>query len=241
MSARALSMHLRDLGAARVPVAVGRLAGLPAEELVHGHPGLPPLDVPQRHVDAADRVVEHGAVPPVRARVEGLPGVLDPVRGLADQERLQVAVHRGGHEVGPLGERGAAVAVEAVLVGRHLDHHEPQPRGCRGDGAHVGDLRRGQAAKRFLDLRVGPGRPRSQEPRRGAARGQSERLAPLHAPSLRPVPVSGRDATPGAAPREVRPPPGAAGSRCGRRRCSGPAARSCPACSCSRPSTRSAR
>ena len=187
--------HLGDLGAARVRVAVRRLARLAAEKLVHGHPGLAALDVPQRHVDAADGVVEHGAVAPVGARVERLPGVLDPVRGLADQERLQVALHRRHHEVGALREGGAAVAVEPVLVGRDLDHHQPQPGRRRGDRAHVRDLRRRQAPQRPLRLRVRGRRTRSQQPRRGPARGQTERLAPPHASLPRPGAGSARDPT----------------------------------------------
>ena len=224
--------HLRDLRPARVRVAVRRLAGLAAEELVHGHPGLPSLDVPERHVDAADRVVEDGAVPPVRARVEGLPGVLDPVRGLADEERLEVAIHRGRDEVGPLREGGAAVAVEAVLVGRDLDHDEPQPGRGGGDRAHVGDLRRGQAAQGPLHPRVRLGRPRPQQPRRWV------RPPPAGTPrvsSCAPPPAgagSGRDATPAAPP--VRPRPAGAGRGGGRGRGTAPAAPSCPACSCSR-------
>ena len=192
--------HLGDLRPARVGVAVHRLAGLAAEELVDGHPGLSPLDVPQRHVDAADRVVEDGAVSPVRARVEGLPGVLDPVRGLADEERLEVAVHRGRDEIGPLREGGAAVAVQAVLVRRDLHHDEPQPCRRGGDRAHVGDLRRRKASQRLLRPRVRRGRSRPQKPRGRAARRQPERLTPSHASLPRPVPVVGRDATPGPPP-----------------------------------------
>ncbi len=178
--------HLGDRSTARVRVAVRRLAALAAEELVDGHPGLSPLDVPERHVDAADGVVEDRPVPPVRARVEGLPRVLDPIRGLADEERLQVAFHRGRDEVGALGEGGAAVAVEPVLVGRDLDHDEPQPRRRGGDRAHVLDLRRRQAAESPLDPGVRLGRSRPQETRRRTAGGEPERLAPPHAPLLRP-------------------------------------------------------
>ena len=48
------------------------------------------LDVPERHVDAAHRVEQHRAVPPVRADVGRLPDVLDLVGVAADQERLEV-------------------------------------------------------------------------------------------------------------------------------------------------------
>ena len=51
--------------------------------------------------------------------------------GLADQERLEVLLHRRLHQVGALREGGAAVAVQAVLVGGDLDHRRAAtPAGC---------------------------------------------------------------------------------------------------------------
>ena len=90
----ALSMHLRVVGAAGMAVAVGRFANLAAEQLVDRHVRLPALDVPQRLVDAADRVVQHAAVAPVRAVVHRLPSIVDAIGRLADQERLQILVDR---------------------------------------------------------------------------------------------------------------------------------------------------
>ncbi len=54
-----------------------------------------------------------------------MPDVLDTVSGLAQQKRLQVAFHGRFHQVGALREGGAAVAVQAILVGKDLDHGEP--------------------------------------------------------------------------------------------------------------------
>jgi aspartate/methionine/tyrosine aminotransferase len=42
---------------------------LAAEQLVHRQVGLPTLDIPQRLVNSADRIVEHGAIAPVRTVV----------------------------------------------------------------------------------------------------------------------------------------------------------------------------
>ena len=111
-------------GAAGVGVGVGGFAALAAGELIDGHAGLAALDVPQRLVDAADGVVEHGAVLPVGAVVAGLPDVFDAVGGFAEQERLEVFLDRGLDQVGALREGGAAVAIEAVLVGGDLDDGE---------------------------------------------------------------------------------------------------------------------
>ncbi len=48
-----------------MPVQGHGLPALAAEQLVDGHAGSLPLDVPQGHVDAGDGVVENGPIPPV--------------------------------------------------------------------------------------------------------------------------------------------------------------------------------
>ena len=65
-------------------------AALPAPQLVARHVRQLALDVPQRHVHAADGVVQHGPVAPVAADHHGLPQVLDVARVLADDERADV-------------------------------------------------------------------------------------------------------------------------------------------------------
>ncbi|SPF49850.1 hypothetical protein SBA4_4210005 [Candidatus Sulfopaludibacter sp. SbA4] len=143
------------VGAFGVAVAGGGFAAFATGELIDGHAGLPALDVPQSLVDAAQRIVEHRAVLPVRAVVAGLPDVLDAVGGLAHQEGLQISLHRGLHQVGTLGEGGAAVAVEAVLVGRDLDHREAHARGLALDHADVPDFGHGHGAGGFGGLFLG--------------------------------------------------------------------------------------
>ena len=166
MNRLALSTTSWIVGAVRVRVAIRRLAALAAHKLVHRHAGLAALDVPQRLVHAADGVVQHRPVLPVGAVVAGLPDVLDAVRGLAEQQRLEVLLHGGTHQVGALREGGAAVAVEAVLVGRDLDHREPHAGGRALDHADVLDLGRGiprvaRAACSWAFCSRGPARPNS--------------------------------------------------------------------------------
>jgi hypothetical protein len=114
--------------------------------LVDGHARLAALDIPQRLVHAADGVVEYRPIAPVGAVVAGLPGVFDAVGGLADEERLQVLLHRRDHQVGALRERGATIAIESGLVRGDLDHDEAHARGLCSDDRDVLDLRGRHAA-----------------------------------------------------------------------------------------------
>ena len=76
-----------------------------------------------------------------------MPDVFDPVRRLAQEERLEVPLHRGLHEVGALREGGATVPVEAILVGGDLDHREPHAGGLAFDHADILNLRDGHGAR----------------------------------------------------------------------------------------------
>ena len=138
---------LRDFVTADARVTRRGFAAFAPEELIHGHAGLTALDVPQRLVHAADRVVEHRAVPPVGGVVAHLPGVLDAVGGPADQQRPQVFLHCRRHQVGPLREGCAPVTVQAVLVGGDLDDNQPDPARLSGDDGDVLDFWRGHSAR----------------------------------------------------------------------------------------------
>ena len=133
-------------GARCVAVHVGAVTSLAAEQCVDGHIGPLSLDVPQRLIDAAHGVVQHRPVAPVRADVHRLPDVLDVVRVLALQERAEELVDSRDNRLGALGERCAAVPVEAGLARLHLDDYRAgQPRGRRKNRLDVGDLQIGQA------------------------------------------------------------------------------------------------
>ena len=54
--------------------------------------------------------------------------VVDAIRGLADQERLQILLDGRDDQIGALREGAAAVAVEAVLIGQHLHDDQPHAR-----------------------------------------------------------------------------------------------------------------
>ena len=151
-AAAGVLLDLGEAGAAGVVVAVGAVPHLAAEQLIERHAGALALDVPQRDVDAAHRVEEHAAVPPVRAHVARLPDVLDLVDVAADQERLQILLDRGLHDQRALGEGRAAPADQPGLgrLDLHDDEADPVRRG--EDGLDVADLDRSGPAHR---LRVG--------------------------------------------------------------------------------------
>src|SRR5215208_1118349 len=86
-----------------------------AEQVVQGHPRQFSLDVPERHVDAGDGIVQHRSAPPVGADREHRPDVFDVVHRAPDDLRLDVLLDRGGDSQRTLGEGGAAETVEAWL------------------------------------------------------------------------------------------------------------------------------
>jgi hypothetical protein len=128
-----------DLGTVGVGVGIDSLAHFAACELIDGHAGLAALNVPERLIDTADGIVEDRSVLPVGAVVAGLPDVLDTVCGLTEQEWLEVSFDGRLDEIGALGEGGAAVAVEAVLIGGDLDDGEADAFGRALDDADVLD------------------------------------------------------------------------------------------------------
>ena len=96
-------------------------AALATEELIDRHTRALALDVPQRHVDAAQRVVEHRPAAPVRRHVRRLVDVLDVVGVAADEERLEVLLDRGHDRQRPLRKRRAAQPVQSWLARLDLD------------------------------------------------------------------------------------------------------------------------
>ena len=131
--------HLRDVRTVDAYIKVRRLTAFAAQELVDGHSRLPPFDVPQGLVDSANRVVEHRPVSPIGTVVHGLPQVLDPVRRPPDQKRTEVLLHGGHYQVRALCERGAAVAVEPILIGDNLHHDQSHVTGLDHNDLHIPD------------------------------------------------------------------------------------------------------
>src|SRR5579864_3532826 len=69
-----------NLSAGRMPVAIGGLSTLAAQQLIHGQPRLAALNIPESHVHPGDCVVQHWSIAPISAIVAELPRVIDPVR-----------------------------------------------------------------------------------------------------------------------------------------------------------------
>ena len=133
MKPRACSSTSCEVAARGVGVQRRRLAALAAEQLVDGHARPLALDVPQRLVDAGQRVVQHRPAAPVGADVGRLIDVFDVVRVAADQERLEVLLDRGDDRQRPLGERGAAQPVQARLAGLDFDDDQANAVGRGAD------------------------------------------------------------------------------------------------------------
>ena len=74
---------------------------------------------------------------------------------LAHQERLQVFFDRRDHQVGALRKGGAAIPVEAVLIGQDLDDYQAETGRRGGNHLDVFDPRRRHAAHGALDFFLG--------------------------------------------------------------------------------------
>ena len=168
--------QLREVGASGVGIAVDGLAAFAAQQLVNRQAALASLDIPQGLVDTADGVVEYGAVAPVGGIVHCLPEIVDAVGGPADEKRLEVLFDGRDDQIGALGKRAAAVAIEPVLVGEDFDDDQPQAIGRGRDDLDVLDLRAGQRAGGFGDLFVCRQLPRRQ----GAGGHEAEQRPSIH-------------------------------------------------------------
>ena len=113
--------HFLQVATVRVAVDRRRLATFAAEQVVHRHIRDFSLNVPQRHIDARDRVVQNGTVAPVRADHRRLPNVLGAPNVFADEKRLQILVDRRRDRKVPLGERRAAETVQSRFGRLELD------------------------------------------------------------------------------------------------------------------------
>src|ERR1700761_1099726 len=104
---------LRTVG---MSIAIHRFATFASCKLVYRHSRLSPFDVPQCLVDAAQRIVEHWSIFPVRAVITALPDVLDPVCCLTQKKWLQIPFDCRLYQVGSLSECCAAISIQAILI-----------------------------------------------------------------------------------------------------------------------------
>ena len=137
-----------------VAVERHRGANLSTQQLIDRHAETLAQDVPQRAVDAAQRVVALRARAEVLLHIRGLPDVLDVIAVLADDERLQTRFDIGLRCLRNLLVGRGAEAIEAWLAGFHFDDRPVGAGGRGGDDLDVGDLQRRHApAGRIFCLR----------------------------------------------------------------------------------------
>jgi hypothetical protein len=111
-----------------------------SQKLIYRHIGPLPLDIPQGHVHAAERVVEDGAVPPVGTNKGRLKNILDLVRVFANEKRFQIFVHRCGNRERSLRERSTPKPIEPRFAGYNFHDHQSYPVWCRENGFYIGNL-----------------------------------------------------------------------------------------------------
>ncbi len=103
--------QLPDVAPGRMRIAISGFAMFPTGQLINRHARLTTLDVPERLIDAADRVAEIRPVAPIRAVVHGLPRIVDAVGRFTDEEGPQI-FSTATFTTSALGERAAPIAAE---------------------------------------------------------------------------------------------------------------------------------
>src|SRR5471032_1393637 len=126
---------------------------------------------------------------PIGGIVGHLPDVLYAVHGAAQQQRLEIELHGRLHQIGALGESGAAIAVKAGLVGGDLDHGQARTLGGAFDYADVLDFGHRHAARGagYLILRLGIAAGQKSGRRSSSAARCTQHVTSTHgiSPSLR--------------------------------------------------------
>src|SRR5205823_3882224 len=122
-------------------------AALAAKQLIKRHPGALGLDVPEGGIDSAKGVHEHRAIAPIGALIHRLPEILDVVRLLAAQKRIEVLLD--GRSDGPdaLSEGCATDTVKPRLTRLDLDDTKPNASRGRQDRLYFCDLQRRRRLK----------------------------------------------------------------------------------------------
>src|SRR5580692_739804 len=131
-------------------IAIDSKPGFTAEQLVDRHIGAFALDVPERLVEPAKRVVQHGAIAPVRAYKKRLPEVFDVVDILTHAEVGHVIVDGRHDHLGALGEGSTADAIQPGFRG--LDFYDDQVRtlGGRADRFYGSNGYRGKTTSSYF-------------------------------------------------------------------------------------------
>src|SRR5260221_7747850 len=107
-----------------MPVAVHRFPILSTSQLINRHASLASLDIPQRLIDTADGVIQYRTISPVGAVIHGLPKIVDPIGGLADEKGAQIFFNSDVYNFGALGERSTSLSIESVPGGDDFHNRE---------------------------------------------------------------------------------------------------------------------
>ncbi len=123
-----------------VRVAHHPIAHAPTQQVVDRHTQRLAADVPQRLVDGRDGRRENALGGEEAAAEELLPDVLDALRGLPDEKRLEVLKRTHDGELAP-GQAGLAHARDALI---RIDHDEEEVAVPTPDGKclDIADLHR---------------------------------------------------------------------------------------------------
>ena len=132
-------LDLFKVSPVRMSIRGDAFPALSAKQFIYGHSRHLSLDIPQGFVHAGYRVVQNGAVPPVRKAHHVLPQIIDLIHRLADEKRLQKIVNRSHNGTPALRKRRAANAVETGLRRFNLDHDQLSASGSRNNRSNVSD------------------------------------------------------------------------------------------------------
>ena len=135
-----LFIQLLIVGAGGVAVDRHGLAHFAAPKLPNRHVRRLADNIPQGHITARNRVVEHRAVAPIGGVHHVLPGVVHVQGVMADEQLAHVVVDNRENRGESLGIGGASIAIQPGLIGVNAHDNQVGALGRGGDGAHRGNL-----------------------------------------------------------------------------------------------------
>ncbi len=138
--------HLLRIASVGVSIHRYRVASLSAQQIIYRHAGPLALDVPERHVERTNGIVQDSAVAPVVAHVARLPEILDTRRILASPERDEILLQCGHNRQSLIHVRSRADSIEARFARLQLQKNPLVAASTTGgDHFSAGDLERRQS------------------------------------------------------------------------------------------------
>src|SRR5690606_32642502 len=135
-----LLQHRLRRWSASVGVAIDGKPALSSQQLVYRYTQQLAFDIPQGLIQAAQRVIQHRSVAPVRTYIGGLPDIFDVVHVFAAAKIIQVFVDGRNHSMGALAESGAAHTIQTRLVGLGFYYDQLNAIGSGGDRRYFADF-----------------------------------------------------------------------------------------------------